>query len=146
MALPRNLHGLRFSVSSLLLDILDAAEEPDGLWHVAELYGVLSAKALEVEHEQEHEEVRQEEEVHWQAGMPSLRATRSISAPMECYSSTKRSVSMVAPMGRSPSRTAGGTDGKPKLATSTAPIHRAPLLEVRVDKWGLDVIGRGRWQ
>ena len=58
------------------------------------------------------------------------------SAGTERCTSTKRSVSMAVPAGRSPSRSAGGRDaGKPKPVASTAPVNRAPLLEVRDDKW-----------
>ena len=70
------------------------------------------------------------------------------SAGTERCTSTKRSVSMVVPPARrSPSRTAGGRDaGRPKPVASTAPVNRAPLLEVRDDKWNPCVIGRRKWQ
>ena len=58
------------------------------------------------------------------------------SAGTERCTSTKRSVSMAMPAGRSPSKTAGSRDvGRPEPVASTAPVNRAPLLEVRDDKW-----------
>ena len=59
------------------------------------------------------------------------------SAGTERSTSTKRSVSMMVPLAqRSPSKTASGRDaGRPKPVASTAPVNRAPLLEIRDDKW-----------